>query len=208
MPLVRKPATAPAGTPAERPAASGALTTGSADERWAAARAVGDNPDSAKALGDALAHERDARVREAMFTSLSRIATAETVGILLGFLRSDDASMRTGALDALRSMKSAVEVYLPSLLGDSDPDVRLLACELARNLEGPGPARLLCDLLDAESQPNVCAAAVEVLAEIGGPDALPALERCRGRFGSAPFLAFSIKVAADRIRSQSDRSRA
>jgi hypothetical protein len=207
MPLIRRPASAPAASLPAVPSVCDALTTGVPDARWAAARAAADMPGSAKALGEALANERDARVREAIFTSLCRIATAESVEILLAFLRSDDAPLRTGALDALRSMKRGVEVYLPCLLGDSDPDIRLLACELVRDLPGAEPARLLCELLAGESEPNVCAAAVEVLAEIGGPEALPVLERCQAQFRSTPFLAFSIKAAADRIRSQSDRSR-
>jgi HEAT repeat protein len=208
MPLVRRPAAPPPGSAPDAAVVRGALTVGTSDERWAAARAAGDDPGSAKALGEALANETDARVREAMFTSLARIATAESVESLLALLRSDDAPLRTGALDALRSMKGAVEGYLPSLLADSDPDVRLLACEIVRGLPGAEPARLLCELLGAESDPNVCAAAVEVLAEIGGRDALPVLERAAERFRTTPFLAFSIKAAADRIRSESDRSRA
>ena len=38
-----------------------------------------------------------------------------------------------------------------------------------------------------------------MLAEIGGADALPALARCADRFADEPFLAFAIKVAAERI---------
>ena len=208
MPLVRKTPVEPAGPAPESAAALGALANGTREERWTAARAAQDVPGGAKALGEALSREGDPRVREAIFTSLGRIATAESVEILLRFLRSDDAQMRTGALDALRTMKSVVEPYLPSLLRDRDPDVRLLACELIRDRSGEEPARLLCDVLESESEPNVCAAAVEVLAEIGGPDALPVLERCRERFRATPFLVFSIKIAADRIRSDSKQSRA
>ena len=49
-----------------------------------------------------------------------------------------------------------------------------------------------------ETEANVCAAAVEVLAEIGGPEALPALARCASvSRRSVPRLR--IKVAIDRI---------
>jgi HEAT repeat protein len=61
---------------------------------------------------------------------------------------------------------------------------------------------LICELLDAEDEPNVCAAAVESLAEIGGAEALPALTRCAERFRENSFLQFSISVAIDRIRAQ------
>ena len=53
-----------------------------------------------------------------------------------------------------------------------------------------------------------CAAVVEVLAEIGGAEALPALAQCAERFDATPFLAFTIKIAMDRIRSQTANSRA
>ena len=206
MPLVRRPPT-PAPPPAlDAASALAALEKGTDDERWAAARVVSELPRGVAALGRALRLETDKRVREAILTSLARTGSGEAVEALLPYLRSDEASLRTGALDALSAMKDAVGPYLRGLLGDHDSDVRLLACELARNLPAEGAARLLCELLDAETEANVCAAAVEVLAEVGDPDALPALARCAERFRGTAFLDFSIRVTADRIRSQSARS--
>ena len=49
---------------------------------------------------------------------------------------------------------------------------------------------------------NVCAAAVDVLAEIGAPDTLPSLVRCAARFADRPFLGFAVKVASERIGSR------
>jgi HEAT repeat protein len=184
-----------------------ALTHGNDDDRWAAARAAADCPDAAQALGDAVARERNPRVREAIFTSLSRIGTAESIEALLPLLRSDDSALRTGALDALRAMKSLVQPYVAQLIHDQDSDVRLLACELVRVLPGEDASGLLCALLDSEREANVCASAIEVLAEVGGPDALPALARCEERFSTTPFLVFSIRITADRIRSQSPTQR-
>ena len=203
MPFVRKPAE-PAPDPAVDSAkVLGALANGTEDERWEAARAAPAIPGGTKALGVALAHEQNPRVREALFTSLTRIATAESVELLLPLLRSDEAQVRTGALDALRAMKSAAWAYVPQLLDDVDADVRLLACELARNLPAEQSVRLLCELLDSELEPNVCASAVEVLAEVGGPEVLPVLARCEERFRGTSFLEFAIKTTADRIRCPS-----
>lgn len=207
MPLIRKPPglTSP---PLPDPAiVFTALASGTDDERWAAARAAADLPDGVNALGAALATERNARVREAIFTSLARIGTVRSVEWVVPFLRSDDANLRTGALDALRAMKRVVASHAAQLLHDEDADVRLLACELARNLPAEDATRMLCELLDSEAQANVCAAAVEVLAEIGGPEALPILERCADRFRGTAFLEFSIRVTADRIRAQSSPPR-
>ena len=203
MPLVRKTTEANSIAAPDLASIVDKLASASDDERWLAARAAGNIPGTEKALGEALRKERDARVREAMFTSLARIASAESVGFLAATLRSDDAILRTGALDALRSMQEKASPWLSGLLHDSDADVRLLACEIARHTSGSDAQVLLCELLDVETQPNVCAAAIEVLAEIGGAQALPALARCAERFRTAPFLVFSIKVVTDRIRSQS-----
>lgn len=199
MPLIRKPPGAPPAPPAADPAAR--LRDGAPDERWSAARGLA-TPSGVEPLAAALAQETDARVREAILTSLARIATPASAQAVIPYIRSDDASFRTGALDALRAMPDAAAATLPGLLADADADVRLLACELVRALPGPEPARLLCDLVERDPEPNVCAAAIEVLAEVGGPSALPALQACAERFADQPFLVFSIKVAAERIGAQ------
>jgi len=207
MPLVRKGATPPSSPLLDPGKVLAALASGSEEERWEAARLAPGIPGAAKALADALLREPSARVREVLFTSLTRIVTPESVELLLPFLRLDDARLRTGALDALRAMKGEAWSHVPTLLRDVDPDVRLLACELARDQPGEEAARLLCALLDVEPEANVCASAVEVLAEIGGPEALPALERCARRFRGNQFLEFAIAASVDRIRSPSSPPR-
>jgi hypothetical protein len=203
MPLIRKTRDPSSSPPLDLAAVMSALASGTDDERWAAARSAHELPGSAMALAEALLREPNSRVREAMFNSLVRIATPESVELLVLFVRSDEAHLRTGALDSLRALKGAVWPYLPRLLADGDADVRLLACELVRKVPDDEASRLLCKLLESEAEPNVCASALEVLAEVGGADALPVLARCEERFRATPFLAFSIKIAADRIRSQS-----
>ncbi|HEX4183721.1 MAG TPA: HEAT repeat domain-containing protein [Caulobacteraceae bacterium] len=203
MPLIRKDSSAPtAPQAATAPSDAHGLTQGSASERRATARALGANPDEIEALGQALASEADPHVRGAIFTSLVRHAGPASVAAILPHLRSDDANLRTGALDALRAMPQAVEPQLSALLGDADSDVRLLACEIVRGLSPNYGTPLLTALLERESEVNVCAAAIEVLAETGDADALPALSRCAERFANEPFLVFSVKVASDRIRAE------
>ena len=197
MPLIRNESDAVAA--GVSPEALPSLAGPSPDERWAAARAACD-PAAIPSLAEALAHERDARVREAIFTALAQIATPESAQIILPYLRVDDANMRTGAMDALRAMQNACRPYLPGLLTDPDPDVRLLACDLVRDLGGADGPRWLCALIETEPEPNVCAAAVEALGEIADVAAAPALSRCAQRFPDDPFLGFAIKVVADRLR--------
>jgi HEAT repeat protein len=208
MPLVRKPPSGPKLRPAPTDAAGVVelLASGTDEERWAAARAAAELPDCVVALGHALAREPSPTVREALFTALARIATPQSVETVLPFLRSDDALVRTGACDALAAMKDVALPYVAKLLLDPDADIRILACGLVRNMpEGPA-VDLYCDLLDSEREANVCAAAVEGLAEIGEARALTALTRCAERFHETPFLVFSINVAVGRISSH-DRTR-
>jgi HEAT repeat protein len=207
MPFVRKTPSPSAASPLAADQVLTALASGTDDERWAAARAAAEMPAHAAMLGAAIQRERNPRVREAIFTSLVRIATPASVEAVLPLLRSDDAQLRTGALDALQSMKGAAWPYVPDLLRDADADVRLLACELVRNMPSERATRLLCELLEAELEANVCASAIEVLGQIGGPEALPTLASCAERFRGTAFLEFSIRITAARIRSQASRAR-
>jgi HEAT repeat protein len=175
-----------------------------AERRYGAAMADEIAGGAPAALAAAFAGEREDRVREAILTSLVRIGGRDAVWALLPSLRSDDAALRAGALDALQALPEALLPELPALLDDRDADVRLLAADLARSLPAADATPLLCRLLDAEFDPNVCAAAVDVLAEIGTAEAVPALERCAARFGSQTFLPFAVQVALQRINA--DRS--
>src|ERR1700690_2735336 len=113
MPLIRNESDkAPASGPRQAPPS---LASASADERWAAARAARD-PAAIPSLGEALAHERDSRVREAIFTALARIGAPESAQVMLPYLRLDDANTRTGAMDALRAIPEACRPHLPELL--------------------------------------------------------------------------------------------
>lgn len=208
MPLKAKASVPLPVLPQDMAAVLTALDQGTDEERWTAARAAGELPECANAIGTLLPREPNPRVREAMFTTLARIATAQSIESLLRLLRSDEASLRTGALDALRAMKGAVIPYLKNLLDDADADVRLLACELVRDMPAADATRLMCGLLAAEREANVCASAIDVLAELGTAEALPTLEQCEERFAAIPFLVFSIQTAAKRIRSQASLPRA
>ena len=208
MPLIRRDSTqpprpAPDGLPGSAGSRS-VLRTGSAEQRWAAARTLGGTTTSegTQALGAALTSETDLRVREAIFTSLVRISGGESVDMVLPCLRSNDPQLRTGAMDALRAMIADVHPVLPALLIDPDPDIRILTCDLVRELPSVDATRLLCELLSRETEANVCAAAVDVLAEIGEADALPTLQACAVRFDDVTFLSFAIRLAMERITAE------
>jgi HEAT repeat protein len=207
MPLIRRGAAEVPANKADDRDCFARLTDGAADERWGAARSAATLPGGVEALGAALRTETDARVRTAIFTSLARVASPASVDAVLPCLRADDANVRTGALDALRAMPRAVLPRLPDLLSDADTDVRILSCEIARCLAPAEATPLLCDLLDHETNANVCAAAVEVLAEIGRAGAEPALRRCADRFPQEAFIGFAVKVALQRVSVQASDAR-
>ena len=210
MPLVRKPpstAPTPAAPSHDTAEVSAALASGNADERFAAAAAA-DIPESVPALGAALASETSAAVREALFSALARIGSPASVEAVLPYLRSDDALLRTEAADALAAMREAGWPSIAALLRDTDADIRIVGCTLVRNLPTETAATLCCELLEQEQHPNVCAAAVDVLAELGHAPALPVLARCAERFRGTPFLEFAIRTAIDRVRSHAPNSRA
>jgi HEAT repeat protein len=201
MPLIRNTTpTAEPHAPDERKPAE-LLATGSDEERWIAARNAAETPEALSLLTRALSVERVPRVREAMFTALAKIATPESASVALPYLRSEDAGLRTQALDALRAMPASAAEHLSGLLDDSDPDVRLLACEIARALPTDDASRVLGELLESETNSNVCSAAIEVLAETGDAASLPILARCAARFSADPFMAFAVKTASGRIGS-------
>lgn len=201
MPLVRKPVPAAAAPAPDWRTQAALMETGSPEQRWSAARALVAEPQAIPALEAALAGA-DARLKEAIFTSLARQNSAAAFEAALRQLRSDDAPLRTLALDAMRLMPDAAAVRLPDLLADADADIRVLACELARHVPPGIAAPLLANRLACEAEPNVCAAAVEMLAELGSAAELPAVEACAARFDTDPFLGFAVRAAAAQIRAR------
>jgi hypothetical protein len=169
------------------------------ERRWSAARRLGDRPGAAEHLAAALPGETEPRVVEAIFTSLARRGGEESAAHLFPLLRSENAALRNGAIEALGTMPDALAGHIEELLHDLDSDVRIFAVELTRKTPAPSANASLCRLLDRETHPNVCAAAVDVLAEIGSRDAIAHLERCRERFAGQPFLPFAIATAIETL---------
>lgn len=177
------------------------LRTGNQAERRWAARDLIDFPESAAALGDHLSRESETQVREAVFTTLGALASSEAVAALLPLLRSEDPQLRNGAIEALIEMPQAVGPKIVALLEDPDPDVRIFTVNLLGDLKHPDLNDWLIRVLRHEEQVNVVAAAIEVVAEVGTPEAVPALQAAVQRFHQDPFLAFAADVAIERIES-------
>jgi HEAT repeat protein len=201
MPFVkRSPATPAADRKSESLAShSAALNSPDPEARWNAARSLGGHAACVPELAAALSREQVPRVREAIMTALMRVGDEASVLALLPYLRSQDAGQRGTAIEALQALPEAILPFMPMLLADSDSDVRILATELARNLPAPDATRVLCGLIENEQHPNVCTAAIDVLAEVGTRDAVPALKACAERFSNTPFVSFAVSVTIARI---------
>jgi HEAT repeat protein len=194
MPLIRRDPPAPA---RDAPPSSGDLKSDDPDARRRAVRSLGHGPEAVPVLMGALENESDPAVLEAIFSALEVIP--EAASPLTSLLRSDDARLRNDAVEALQAMPDAVRSLLPGLLADPDADVRILSVEVARCLPAEEMVSLLCGLLTRETHPNVCTAAVEILAEVGTAEAVPVLRRLAARFPAEPMLSFAVRIAIERI---------
>jgi HEAT repeat protein len=177
------------------------LAEGNPEQRRWAARDLARHESAAVRLGAHLPAERDASVREAVFISLATIANDAAAGALLPLLRSEDAALRNGAIESLAGMPQAVTPRLAALLTDSDADVRLFSVNLLGELRHAQVLPWLLQVLQREPEVNVVGAAIEVLAEVGQPEHVPALRAARQRFASDAFIGFATDMAIERIES-------
>jgi HEAT repeat protein len=177
------------------------LRRGSAEQRRWAARDLAARPEAAAALGEQLLAESDARVRDAILVSLSSIASDAAATALLPLLRSDDAMLRNGAIEALAGMPQAVAPKVAALLRDADADVRIFTVNMLGELRHAQVVPWLLQVLAEDAEVNVVAAALEVLAEVGQPAHVDALVAATRRFGDNPFIQFAAQMARERIEA-------
>ena len=169
------------------------------NRRWAA-RDLAQFAACTAALGEALLSERDTSVRTALFTTLAGFASDEAVNALLPLLRSEDAGLRNGAIEALTEMPQAVAPRIQALLHDSDPDVRIFTVNLLAELRHEQVNTWLRHVLKQELAINVVAAAIEVMTEVGEPQDVPVLREVGQRFDD-PFVGFAAEMAIERIEA-------
>lgn len=168
--------------------------------RRSAARDLAQHPEAAGALCDRLEVESSPSVRAVLFTSLIKLQSPDVAGRLAVHLRSDDAQLRNGAIEALQEMPLAIAPHLRRLLADDDSDVRIFAVNILGALCHADAPEWLAEVVRVETHVNVCAAAVDALAEVGGLEAVDALEALRARFAGEAFMGFAIDTAIRRIR--------
>jgi HEAT repeat protein len=167
--------------------------------RWAA-RDLAEFADAAAALAERLEKETEATVREAILSSLAMIGNPIAVGGLVRCLRSEDAALRNGAIEALKNLPEAVAPIMDSLLADTDPDVRIFAVNILESLRHPDIEKWLIKVIHEDVHVNVCATAADLLSEVGTEAAIDPLEALKQRFPDEPYIAFVSDLALQRIR--------
>lgn len=166
--------------------------------RWAA-RDLAAFPAAAGPLAQRLKSETDASVRDAILTSLTLIGNSKAVEGLVICLRSEDAALCNEAIDAMKQLPEAVAPIMSELLNDPDSDVRIFAINILESLRHPDVEKWLIEIITKDEHVNVCAAAVDLLGEVGTEPAVSPLEALKERFSDEPYIAFAVDVALRRI---------
>lgn len=168
--------------------------------RWAA-RDLAAYPQAAQALCDRLAQEPEGSVRAVLFSSAAQVGGMPVAQSMIQLLRSEDAVLRNGAIEVLAHLPAEVAPCIDRLLADPDSDVRIFTVNLLGELRHVQVPAWLNQVLLHDEEVNVVGAAIDVLAEVGGPASLPALRSALKRFADQPFIGFSAGLAIERIEA-------
>jgi HEAT repeat protein len=166
--------------------------------RWAVKDLV-DCHDVSGALVWQLRQEEDASVREIILTTLTLRADNLAVAGLVECLRSEDASLRNEAIEAMKMLPDEVAPIMGGLLTDPDPDVRIFAVNVLESLRHELVEKWLNDVIAHDPHVNVCATAVDLLGEVGTNYSREALENLKTRFPDEPYIRFAADIALKRI---------
>jgi HEAT repeat protein len=166
--------------------------------RWAARDLIAC-PDSSLALVDRLKVEQILSVREVILTTLIRLGDPAAVVGLVDCLRSDDVALRNEAIDAMKQLPDEVAPLIQGLLSDSDPDVRIFAVNVLESMRHPEVEAWLVKVIQADMHVNVCAAALDLLSEVGSAGIRKPLEDIKARFAHEPYIQFAADLALSRI---------
>jgi hypothetical protein len=146
-----------------------------------------------------LEREAAVSVRSVIMTSLIQSRSRAAVEGLIRYLRSENTALRNETIEALQDMPEEVAPFMEALLSDPESDVRILAVNIISALPNALAPEWLHKVILEDSHVNVCAAAVDCLAEVGTPSSVAALKQVRLRFGDHPFMTFAVDAALKRI---------
>lgn len=167
--------------------------------RRAAARELTSVAGAEAPLAAALQAEPDASVRAAIVTALVGTGTAAAAAALAVPLSSEDAELRSAAIEALQQLGDVAVPEIVRLLDAADPDLRIFAVNVLEGIRPPVALPLLAHVLAHDPDMNVGLAAVELLAQFGGPEDAGLLHDFAARFPAEPFVAFAVDFACRRV---------
>lgn len=153
----------------------------------------------ADVLAARLGEESDAALRETILTNLVRIGGAKAARALIGSLRGDDVQIRNAVIETLQTLGECATPEIERLLDDADPDLRIHAVNVLVSLRSPRVPDIALGVIATDPNVNVCAAAIDVLAEVGRPEMIEDLRAVAARFPDQPFLAFAVGAAIRRL---------
>lgn len=155
---------------------------------------------SARSLAARIASEPSLPRRAQMLTGLVALNSPAAAAALAGLIGHADAAVRGSGVDGLRRIGAAVaRPALAALLASPSPDVRIRALDAIDRVPDAEIEAWLIALLGREPQHNVCALALDLLADMGTPTALPVIREVRLRFANEPFVAFAADHALCQI---------
>ncbi|MDR9834515.1 HEAT repeat domain-containing protein [Herbaspirillum huttiense] len=167
--------------------------------RRSAAQTLAGQPEAVPVILAALERESSLAVRIALLDSLAATPGDEAVQALAGCLRSEDAWLRNAAIDLLRGMPEQVAPVIAHMLIDPETDIRILAVGILDTLRHARVEDWLLQLIDAETDVNVCGAALEVLTTIGTPAAIGPVTTLMRRFADEPYITFAGRLLLNRL---------
>lgn len=172
------------------------------EDRRHAATALAGRTEALSAMVGHLMREANMSVRAGLFATLINMPSAETARLLVRLLQSEDANLRNEAIEVLSTMPDAVEPLMESMLTDPDSDVRIFAVNIMASIQHLKVVEWLIEIVERDTETNVCAMALDLMTEVGDERCLPALEQARARFADEPYLQFVIDLAHSRIAGQ------
>ncbi|WP_353684299.1 HEAT repeat domain-containing protein [Thermodesulfovibrio sp. 3907-1M] len=168
------------------------------ERRWAA-RDLTQYEGASGYLIAQLMKEKDISVRELIISSLIAIGDEKAIEGLIDCLKSDDAHLRNSAIEALKQIPDKVAPHIERLLNSSEPDVRIFTINILESLRHPDVIKWLIEVIERDENVNVCATALDLLAEIGTEKAIPAIKRVKEKFKDEPYIQFAADLALRRI---------
>jgi HEAT repeat protein len=189
----------PVQPPHSLPELKAQLASSEAELRRAAILELSKHPDSTALLTAHLKDEPSAIVRETIFTALARLGDATAIASLADCLRTEDANLRNGAIEALKLLPEQTARIIPKLLADQNSDVRILTISILESLRHPKVESWLIEVLEKDPHLNVCGSALDLMVEVGSEMSKKAIEGIKLRFPNEPYIQFTADLALKRI---------